>query len=229
MSTQKGIGGQVEHYFDRPLQSADFSLFVFCLFVFFWGGGGSSSFFFFSWVFFSWVFSFLNSILLHACLQILLIICNRCVPVMPFLFPWSPDSEWDDKPVNLLVRLCVLQILTAANGLTEVLFFFLLLCCSSVWSLTQSEWRLKTWVSNQHSKHSVFSLFFCLVCVPAFGRMSALLHETSISSPMGVGVGGSGWVGRGGGGGGYTKTGPLLCMRLRGRKISYSIQRSGAV
>ena len=155
----------------------------------------SSSFFFLSFFLcFLVFFSFLNSILLHACLQILLIICNRCVPVMPFLFSCSPESEWDHKPVNLLVRLCVLQILTAANGLTEVLFFFLLVCCSSVWSPTQSEWRLKTWVSNQHSKHSVFSLFFCLVCVPAFGRMSALLHETSISSPMGVGGSGGGGV-----------------------------------
>ena len=169
----------------------------FCLFVFSWV--------FLFLFFFPCIFSFLNSILLHACLQILLIICDRWVPVMPFLFSCSPDSEWDHKPVNLLARLCVLQTLTAANSLTEVLFFFLLLCCSSVWSLTQSGWRLKTWVSNQHSKHSVFSLFFCLVCVPAFGRMPALLHETS--TPMGVWVGGSGWVGRGGGGRGTPSQG----------------------
>ena len=38
LSTQKGIGGQVEHYFDRPLQSTDFTVcvvvvVVFCFFL----------------------------------------------------------------------------------------------------------------------------------------------------------------------------------------------------
>ena len=53
LSTQKGIGGQVEHYFDRPLQSTDFTV---CVVVVVFFSSFFLFFFFFFFLFFPFVF-----------------------------------------------------------------------------------------------------------------------------------------------------------------------------